>query len=80
MALMSYDAKKLPLGKLSDRTLKIGFSILKEFAELIAAPELAKSRYNTSYTPAIEDLSNRYFTVIPYVFGRNRPPILRTDA
>ena len=80
MASMSYDAKKLPLGKLSDRTLKTGFSILKELAEVIATPDLANSRYNTGYAPAIEDLSNRYFTVIPHVFGRNRPPVLRTDA
>lgn len=80
MTSMSYDAQKLPLGKLSDRTLKSGFSILKELAELIAAPELATSRYNLRYTLAIEALSNRYFTVIPHVFGRQRPPVLSSDS
>jgi poly [ADP-ribose] polymerase len=80
LASMSYDAKKLPLGKLSDRTLKNGFSILKELSELITDPSLAASRYDTGYGTATENLSNRYFTTIPHVFGRNRPPVLNSDA
>lgn len=80
LASMSYDAKKLPLGKLSDRTLKAGFSILKELAEVVADPGLAQSRYGAAYAPVLEDLSNRYFTTIPHVFGRNRPPVLGSDA
>ncbi|KAJ5625486.1 hypothetical protein N7510_001795 [Penicillium lagena] len=74
MAELSYDPDKLPLGKLSERTLKAGFSILNELSELIAGPELASS------TQVIEALSNRYFTTIPHIFGRNRPPMLNTDA
>lgn len=73
MASMSYDAKKLPLGKLSDRTLKTGFSILKELSDLISGRNFAASR------PALEALSNRYFTTIPHVFGRDRPPVLSTQ-
>ncbi|KAJ5591917.1 uncharacterized protein N7459_002286 [Penicillium hispanicum] len=80
MASMSYDAQKLPLGKLSDRTLKAGFSILKELSELITTPDLANSRYGVGYATATENLSNRYFTTIPHAFGRNRPPILSSDA
>ncbi|KAJ5232872.1 hypothetical protein N7468_005828 [Penicillium chermesinum] len=80
MAAMSYDSKKLPLGKLSDRALKTGFATLKELSELHANPSLASDRYNTSIGTAQEDLSNRYFTTIPHVFGRNRPPILSTLA
>ena len=38
---MSYDANKLPLGKLSKRTLKAGFERLKELAELLANPALS---------------------------------------
>lgn len=74
MAELSYDPEKLPLGKLSERTLKAGFSILNELSELIAGPESASS------AQAMEELSNRYFTTIPHVFGRNRPPMLNTDA
>jgi poly [ADP-ribose] polymerase len=74
MASMSYDAQKLPLGKLSDRTLKTGFSILKELAELIA-----ETTHDTNWQRSIESLSNRYFTTIPHVFGRHRPPVLNSD-
>ncbi|KAL4921926.1 poly polymerase catalytic domain-containing protein [Aspergillus aurantiobrunneus] len=76
MAQMSYDAQKLPLGKLSKRTLMAGFETLKELAELAATPSLAVPRYGIQLRPALEQLSNRYFTTIPHVFGRNRPPIL----
>ncbi|KAH2980727.1 hypothetical protein KXW58_002546 [Aspergillus fumigatus] len=79
MASMSYDAQKLPLGKLSKRTLTTGFQILKDLSELVADPSLASSRYNTSFQQAALDLSNRYFTTIPHVFGRNTPPILTKD-
>lgn len=80
LASMSYDAKKLPLGKLSERTLKAGFSVLKELAELLVDPTLSTSRYSLPLGPAQEMLSNRYFTLIPHVFGRNRPPILVNDT
>lgn len=76
MASMSYDAHKLPLGKLSKRTLQAGFQILKDLSELIADPSLAASRYSSSFAAVAEDLSNRYFTTIPHVFGRNRPPVI----
>ncbi|KAL2818856.1 poly polymerase catalytic domain-containing protein [Aspergillus granulosus] len=80
MAQMSYDAKKLPLGKLSKRTLQMGFATLKELAELAATPTLATSRYGVQFQTAMEQLSNRYFTTIPHVFGRNRPPVLNDQT
>lgn len=75
MASMAYDAQKLPLGKLSDRTLKMGFSKLKELAGLITNPV-----HDSKWQHSIESLSNQYFTIIPHAFGRNRPPILSSDA
>jgi poly [ADP-ribose] polymerase len=80
LASMSYDVHKLPLGKLSMRTLKSGFSVLKELSELIADPTSAQAKYDIPYGAAVEYLSNRYYTLIPHVFGRNRPPILGSDA
>ncbi|KAL4781844.1 poly polymerase catalytic domain-containing protein [Aspergillus varians] len=80
MAQMSYDAKKLPLGKLSKRTLMTGFETLKELAELATTPTLAASKYQMQFRPALELLSNRYFTTIPHIFGRNRPPVLDNQA
>jgi poly [ADP-ribose] polymerase len=76
MAQMSYDANKLPLGKLSKRTLQNGFQILKDLSELINNQSLAMSKYSMSYGAATQELSNRYFTIIPHVFGRNRPPVI----
>ncbi|KAK4869128.1 hypothetical protein LT330_006128 [Penicillium expansum] len=80
LAAMSYDAHKLPLGKLSDRTLKSGFLVLKEISELMITPILAQAKHGEPYADAIETLSNRYFTLIPHVFGRHRPPTLNTNA
>lgn len=80
MASMSYDANKLPLGKLSKRTVQTGYQILKDLSELIADPSLADTKYGSSYATVTADLSNRYFTTIPHVFGRNRPPVLNNDA
>lgn len=80
MASMSYDAQKLPLGKLSKRTLQNGFQALKDLSELIATPALASTKYDTSFAAAVEHLSNLYFTVIPHAFGRNRPPVLGNDT
>ncbi|KAJ5899994.1 hypothetical protein N7495_004738 [Penicillium taxi] len=80
LASMNYDAQKLPLGKLSQRTLLSGFSVLKELSELIDSPELAASDYGADYKSVTEQLSNRFFTIIPHVFGRNRPPVLASHA
>ena len=71
---MSYDANKLPLGRLSKRTVGQGFEILKELAAVIADPTLSAAQYNTNYGDCIADLSGRYYSVIPHAFGRSRPP------
>ncbi|OJD14581.1 hypothetical protein AJ78_05099 [Emergomyces pasteurianus Ep9510] len=76
MASMSYDAKKLPLGKLSKRTLMSGFQVLKDLSELVANPAIAMQKHGQSFGSAAELLSNQYFTLIPHVFGRNRPPVI----
>ncbi|KAM5459516.1 putative NAD(+) ADP-ribosyltransferase [Microsporum canis] len=73
MKEMSYDAKELPLGKLSKRTLIQGFEALKQLDTLVHdAAKRASNQWK------IEQLSNQYFSIIPHAFGRNRPPILRT--
>lgn len=70
---MAYDAQKLPLGKLSKRTLMMGYEKLKALADLIGDTS-APSRQ-----AAIAELSDAYYTVIPHVFGRNRPPVIGSD-
>lgn len=70
---MSYDAQKLPLGKLSKRTLMMGYEKLKALADLIGDTN-APGRQT-----AIAELSDAYYTVIPHAFGRNRPPVIGSD-
>ncbi|PGH12233.1 hypothetical protein AJ79_04413 [Helicocarpus griseus UAMH5409] len=79
MASMSYDANKMPLGKLSKRILMSGFEVLKQLSELLANPNIAMERHGQPYNRAAELLSNQYFTLIPHVFGRNRPPVINNQ-
>lgn len=79
MASMDYDAHKMPLGKLSKRTLTQGYQILKDIAALLGDHSLAQSQYRQTLGAALEDLSNQYFSTIPHAFGRNRPPVIRDD-
>lgn len=80
MVEMDYDANKLPLGKLSKRTLMAGYERLKEIAELMADPSLANSKYQSSEQSARSQLSDAFYTVIPHNFGRNRPPVITSEA
>jgi poly [ADP-ribose] polymerase 2/3/4 len=68
MADFDYDANKMPLGKLSKKTLKKGYETLKELAAAIN---------DVNSGTALETLSNQYFSLIPHDFARRRPPVLR---
>ena len=80
MLEMDYDANKLPLGKLSKRTLMTGYERLKEIAELMADSSLARSKHQSSIQEARNQLSDAFYTVIPHSFGRNRPPVINSEA
>lgn len=73
---IGYNADKLPLGKLGKSTIQKGFEHLQELSSLIRHPTLAQNKYQTSQREAIEDFTNRYYSTIPHVFGRNRPPMI----
>ncbi|KAM7187105.1 poly-ribose polymerase [Rhypophila sp. PSN 637] len=77
MTSFKYDAKKLPLGKLSKATITGGFQALKDLAALLDDHSLA-SNYGKPYHEAVELLSNAFYSLIPHSFGRNRPPIINT--
>ncbi len=79
MRELDYDANKLPLGKLSKRTLDKGFEILRDLGELLADPSVADSKHNMTWSDAIVACSNAFYTVIPHTFGRNRPPVISSD-
>lgn len=71
-ALSEYDARKLPLGQLNKETLAQGYSALKELSEVITDLNIpgASLRENT------RRLSSHYFSLIPHVFGKNKPPVI----
>ena len=79
MRELDYDANKLPLGKLSKRTLERGFEILKELGELLMDPSVADSKHNMTWPDAIAACSNAFYTIIPHAFGRSRPPVISSD-
>ena len=76
MSALNYDSTKLPLGKLSQNTITRGFELLQELTALIAQPALASNYGGMSHRNAIENLSNSYYSLIPHVFGRARPPVI----
>lgn len=76
---LNYDAKKLPLGKLSKATILRGFQALKEIAALMDDPSIAQATYGTSSAQATENLSNLFYSLIPHDFGRNRPPVIQSQ-
>lgn len=70
MASMNYDARKMPLGKLSKATIMRGFQTLKDLAARIDANLVGGD------AGLVEELSNLFYSLIPHHFGRNRPPVI----
>lgn len=68
MASFDIDVKKMPLGQLSKAQVKKGYDVLEELEEAI---EKKKNK-------AIEDVTSRFYTVIPHAFGRRVPPVIDT--
>ena len=67
LADLEYDATKMPLGKLSKKTLLQGYEVLKDLSVLLG---------NGGSGGMVEERSNTYFSLIPHAFGRNRAPLL----
>ncbi|XP_017271173.1 protein mono-ADP-ribosyltransferase PARP3 [Kryptolebias marmoratus] len=67
MECMNLDIKKMPLGKLSKVQIAKGFEVLEEI-------EAAMSQ--KSGRQRLEELSSKFFTMIPHNFGRQRPPTI----
>lgn len=77
---MNYDANKLPLGKLSKSTILNGFAALKALAEVIEKPNCDSAVQMGGQRNACEELSGRYYSIIPHAFGRNRPVVIDNMA
>jgi poly [ADP-ribose] polymerase len=71
MADLEIDTKKMPLGQLSDKQVKKGFTVLEDLEDA-----LDKKRPNRT---KLAELSSRFYTVIPHSFGRRVPPVIGTQ-
>lgn len=60
----------MPLGKLSKQQIAKGFEALEEIEAAIKKGERNK----------LEELTNKFFTIIPHNFGRTRPPVISDDS
>ncbi|XP_071784252.1 protein mono-ADP-ribosyltransferase PARP3-like [Asterias amurensis] len=61
------DVKKMPLGKLSKAQLAKGFDALEEIETAIN---------NKASRPKLQELSSKFYTLIPHSFGRKLPPTI----
>ncbi|KAH9913415.1 PARP-domain-containing protein [Fomitopsis serialis] len=73
LSSMNYDANKLPLGKLAKSTILNGFAALKTLSEVISQPDSDTAKQYGGFRSAVQELTGRYYSMIPHVFGRNRP-------
>jgi len=69
MAKMDLDVKKMPLGKISKSQIAKGFEVLEEMEGAIKS--------NNKKT--LQDLTSRFYTLIPHNFGRQRPPTIASE-
>lgn len=67
MEAMNLDIKKMPLGKLSKSQIAKGFEVIEEIEQAVQTG---------SNQTRLEELSSRFFTIIPHNFGRCRPPVI----
>uniref|UniRef100_A0A8B9EPK1 Poly [ADP-ribose] polymerase 1 n=1 Tax=Anser cygnoides TaxID=8845 RepID=A0A8B9EPK1_ANSCY len=66
MKTMNIDVKKMPLGKLSQQQITRGFEALEELE--------AALREQPPRAARLEELSSRFYTIVPHNLGRARPP------
>ncbi|KIX09899.1 uncharacterized protein Z518_00980 [Rhinocladiella mackenziei CBS 650.93] len=76
MASFNYDANKMPLGKLSKKTVLRAYEVLKELTSLVADRNLMTG-LGLHYDQAIADRSNQYFSLVPHAVGRRSVPLLQ---
>ncbi|XP_075795591.1 protein mono-ADP-ribosyltransferase PARP3 isoform X2 [Pelodiscus sinensis] len=70
MQTMNIDVKKMPLGKLSKQQIARGFEALEAIEAVLREQARPGKR--------LEELSSRFYTIVPHSFGRARPPPIDT--
>lgn len=63
MESLSYDSKKLPLGKLSKTTILAGYEVLKKLGDVITNPHNSSnySQYGNTHPEILKNLSSQYY-------------------
>lgn len=61
----------MPLGKLSKNQIVKGFEVLDDIKQCFDGKSSAYKK--------LEELSSKFYTVIPHDFGRQRPPIINSQ-
>lgn len=69
MILCDLDVKKMPLGKISKAQIAKGFEALEKISEALKQ----NHRFH------LNDLSSKFYTVIPHDFGRQRPLAITSE-
>lgn len=67
MKKFDIDVKKMPLGKLSKGQIAKGFDVLDDI----------EKELNANRTAKLNELSSKFYTVIPHDFGRKVPPPIK---
>ncbi|KAJ3168278.1 Poly [ADP-ribose] polymerase 2 [Geranomyces variabilis] len=70
MVALEYDAKKMPLGKLTKAQIKKGYEALAKLSDVLNSPVPQRALIDT-YT-------SLFYTIIPHAFGMARPPLIDT--
>ncbi|KAL3315024.1 Poly [ADP-ribose] polymerase 2 [Cichlidogyrus casuarinus] len=90
MAVLNYDAKKAPLGKLSKKQLQLGYESLKNISNLITEMDSnkksksGKKRVTENKTVSaatmkmLQEACSEFYTRIPHNFGMKLPPVIQT--
>lgn len=68
MASFDIDVKKMPLGQITKSQVQKGYEVLEELQTAI----------QSGGARSINDLSSRFYTLIPHAFGRKVPPPIST--
>ncbi|RHW72530.1 poly(ADP-ribose) polymerase [Trypanosoma brucei equiperdum] len=64
---LEVDTERMPLGKISKAQILRAYEVLKEIEKKLKRP-----------LKQLEELSSRFYTLIPHAFGTRRPPIINT--
>ncbi|KAJ3076374.1 Poly [ADP-ribose] polymerase 2, partial [Podochytrium sp. JEL0797] len=73
MSEIGYDSKKMPLGKLTKKTIQKGYLELKKISEEL-------NRVGGPRFRELQELSGDFYTIIPHNFGMRKPDVIGTPA